>query len=1028
MKTSDFFIYDASAGSGKTYRITCEYLCKLFKQDEVFTFQNILAITFTNKVAAEMKERIIGALIYFSKLDSKEPHQSLLHDVISETHLSKSDIQKKSLRILKYLIPNYANFEVSTIDSFNHRIIRTFAQDLNLNQNFDVDLDVQPYIEQAVKNLIEDVGKDEQLTEWLVEFVHYKINQNKSGDISFDLKKYAELVLNENNYTALNQLQKYDLKDLKAQKNKLVSQLQDSEQHLKDIAKCFFQLIENHNVNASDFKGNYISNYFKKLSNGEVISQFKSKWHNIKETELYNKNTSASTKEKIDSFRPEIEDLFLRSKDLCIKHTLTERILKSFVPLSMISQVNLHIEQIKAENGILFVNDFNRIISKHIKKQPAPFIYERLGEKFKDFFIDEFQDTSTLQWQNLIPLIDNALASSHNKDQFGSLYLVGDVKQSIYEWRGGDPKQFLNLSLSQSNPFHIKPQKKVLKDNWRSAKTIVEFNNDFFYHAADFLTDSNHKHLYKNAKQTAQKNIDGYVDIQFLPKQDNKDLENENRINILQQIITSVKNQGYNLSDICILVRKKKFGTQIAEAFNALENPINVISQESLLIASDAKVQLLTQFLNFLENPDQNTSIDFAMCWIKHINVNPELHHHILSNTKNLKKTDILKYLKTFELDFNQNIYDSLSLYDKAEYVLRTLYLEKHTNAYLQFFLDEIFDFSKKQSKNMGDFLNYWDDQKTRKSISTSETSDAVKIMTIHKSKGLQFPIVIYAHANFTLADLTKTEDWIHLDEEAYGVPYVYENISESIKDLSPSYNLAYQENIRKEELSNINTAYVCMTRAIEQLYILCEPIKGKNTSFKDILCSFLKQQQLFKEDQNQYTFGKIISKTEALEEKPNNLKIHKFHSYKAQDFYQELLAENILDKNKSKAIAFGQDIHDVLQNINYASDINNLKIENKTINLIKQLTEHNQLKKYYKKPWSIYNESEIAFNGLLFRPDRICINQNKAVIIDYKTGKEETSHLQQLTNYKNAVEALGFNVEEAILVYLSKDFYIKTL
>jgi RecB family exonuclease len=140
------------------------------------------------------------------------------------------------------------------------------------------------------------------------------------------------------------------------------------------------------------------------------------------------------------------------------------------------------------------------------------------------------------------------------------------------------------------------------------------------------------------------------------------------------------------------------------------------------------------------------------------------------------------------------------------------------------------------------------------------------------------------------------------------------------------------------------------------------------------------------------------------------------------------LLAENILDNNKSKAIAFGQDIHDVLQNINYASDINNLKIENKTINLIKQLTEHNQLKKYYKKPWSIYNESEIAFNGLLFRPDRICINQNKAVIIDYKTGKEETSHLQQLTNYKNAVEALGFNVEEAILVYLSKDFYIKTL
>ena len=172
---------------------------------------------------------------------------------------------------------------------------------------------------------------------------------------------------------------------------------------------------------------------------------------------------------------------------------LSERVLKSFVPLSMISEINTRINQIKADEGILFVNDFNRIISKHIKHQPAPFIYERLGEKFRHYFIDEFQDTSKLQWQNLIPLVENAITSQYDDGTFGSLYLVGDVKQSIYEWRGGDPKQFLDLSQGEVNPFSVNAELKTLDDNWRSAKTIVDFNNEFFYHVADLLSDESHQ-------------------------------------------------------------------------------------------------------------------------------------------------------------------------------------------------------------------------------------------------------------------------------------------------------------------------------------------------------------------------------------------------------------------------------------------------------------------------------------------------------------------------------------------------------
>ena len=334
---------------------------------------------------------------------------------------------------------------------------------------------------------------------------------------------------------------------------------------------------------------------------------------------------------------------------------LSEKVLKSFVPLAMISEINNRINQIKAEEGILFVNDFNRIISKHIKHQPAPFIYERLGEKFRHYFIDEFQDTSKLQWQNLIPLVDNAITSQHDDGISGNLYLVGDVKQSIYEWRGGDPKQFLDLSQGHTNPFSIEATHERLGNNWRSAKTIVDFNNKFFNFAADFLTDSNHQELYKNAHQNKKKKQEGYVDVRFLPKEDDKELMNEIRIENLQDIISSLKSQGYGLGDICILVRKNKYGTAIAEAFNALEKPIPVVSQESLLIASDAQVKLLTQFLNLIEHFHEEVCIDFMLLWFEHINFNPTECHEVLNDVKDLNAQKFFAYLKYLNIDFERS-------------------------------------------------------------------------------------------------------------------------------------------------------------------------------------------------------------------------------------------------------------------------------------------------------------------------------------------------------------------------------------
>ncbi len=1027
MNLPHFYIYDASAGSGKTYTIACKYLCILLQQDQVFAFQNILAITFTNKAAAEMKQRIIKALIYFSGLDSEESYESLLEDVAKETRLNKAEIQKKSLQILKYLIPNYAGFEVSTIDSFNHRIIKTFAKDLSLIQNFEIDLEPQPYIQKAVDSLIEDVGHDIQLTEWLVDFVHYKIERDKSGDISLDLKNYAELALNENNYKAIEQIQNYSLNDLKQFKYQTLKYRDQIKEKLIDIGQDFFHLLNKQDVEKEIFPRQTIPNYFKNLIEGKIVSNFDAKWHDIAQTSFYKKTVKDTVKVQVDLIRIDIEKLFLRSKELSLNYHLSEKVLKSFVPLSMISEIQRRISQIKAEEGILFVNDFNRIISKHIRHQPAPFIYERLGEKFRHYFIDEFQDTSRLQWQNLIPLVDNAITTEHSDGTSGSLYLVGDVKQSIYEWRGGDPQQFLDLSQGRAHPFSIDAKKIVLEKNWRSAKTIVEFNNDFFEHAANFLTNPNHQSLYKSADQIFKKNNTGYVEIRFLQEKENKDLMNKQRIDNLSEIILSIKDQGFSLGDVCILVRQNKFGTKIAEEFNALDNPIPVVSQESLLIASDVKVQLLFQFLRLLEQYEQETCVDFMLMWFNHSGFDKELYHESLHKIKNLKLEEFFDYINIYNLDFDISIFQSLSLYDKVEYALRTLKIDTEANAYIQFFLDEVFEFSISKSNSMSVFLNYWEDQKSKKSISTSQTQDAVNIMTIHKSKGLEFPIVIYAHSNFTLADLRRTEDWVQIDQNHFGIPFIYERISKSSKSLNPFFEKAYYKNISSQELASLNTAYVCMTRAVEQLYILSEPTSESATSFSDILESFLKTKELYKGDKNHYSFGcQTFPRDETI--KTLNLKYSNFKSYPAQKFYVNLTADNILDEKNTKAITYGQEVHDYLQKVEYSLDIKNSEIPKNLKSMLHQVVHHPDLKKYFESDWEIYNETDIAFNSKILRPDRICIKDNEAVIIDYKTGQENPAYATQLTNYKTALEAMNYSVKASYLVYIRKNIKIESL
>lgn len=973
-----------------------------------------------------MKTRVLDALIGFSGLDSALLDDSLFKAVAQQTGLSDQAIKDKSLRILKLLIANYADFEISTIDSFNHRIIRTFARDLRISQNFSIQLDAEEYLSQAIDHLIDDIGQDEQLTRWLTDFVRYKIENDTSGDIRYALLEYSKLVLNENNYKHLSELQGLRLSDFEKTKTLIHQKQENILKELHQLDSDFHQLLEANGIEHESFPRKTIPNYFKNIRIQKF--QFAFTADEISEKSFCKAKAAPGQEERIAQIRPTIEEMLRSLFSLSNAYEVAKRVQRSLTPMAMISQVQQKLNALKAEEEVLFTMDFNKLIGSQVAQQPAPFIYERLGEKFRHYFIDEFQDTSRLQWKNMIPLVEHALTSEDPLSNESHLYLVGDVKQSIYEWRGGDAKLLLDLYLGTSeNPFSIPSQNKELDKNWRSGKAIVDFNNQFFEYASEFLSDPQHRAIYQKVKQEHTKENEGYVELNFLDDSLDKEDLPEARMQHIVKVINAAQEQGYRLNDICILVRNNSYGVEIAETLNNLDDPIPVVSQESLLLKNDLKIEILHLFLMLVTSYTEEIKVDFLLKWFCFKRVDPDEIDEMISGLTAKEPLEFYNLLEQYGISFNPDTYNNLPFYNRFEYIVQSLAFNNESNAYLQFYLDEVLHFSRTQSGDVHDFLDHWERKKDKLSISTSETLNAVNIMTIHKSKGLQFPVVIYAYANFNLSALNTVYDWIPLDEEEYGISVTYQRISGSVRTLNEDFQEAYERNVRKTELANINAAYVCMTRAESQLYVLVDPpIDKRNLDLRTLLINYLSSTNRYTDQQSVYHFGS----KETVSAKKENTATSFYSSLSSYPSirYLSTLTPKQLDKEFSFEADYGVRLHETLEKIVYSSTYFNKPFENEFKAVIRKLLDNPQLKPYYAKPWKIFNEVEIAHNYTLHRIDRLCLNDDQAVIIDYKTGAETQKDIQQITNYKKAIESLGYTNIQAYLVYIRDTILVKPI
>ena len=1037
-QSSNFQVYNASAGSGKTFTLVKEYLKVLLSSDDIFSFQKILAITFTNKAAGEMKERVLKNLREFSEGEEND----LFQIIINEVTIDKVIIKERSQRILDAILQNYSAFSITTIDSFTHKIIKSFAYDLGLSLNFEVEMDAISLLNEAVDILISKIGTDKDLTKLLIDYSLDKADDDKSWDISRELNEFSKILLNEDDTKHFRELADKKLEDFTGLKNKLVKHQQEINNQFLEIGNKGLQIIENAELNHKDFYRSMFPNHFLGLvKNPQKVKFFEDSKlrERIEENNFYAKSKPDAIKNAIEGILPELLPLYSKSEELYKQFLMNRLALKSIIPLAVLNYINLELSTIKEENNIRLNAEFNQLISDNIKDQPAPFIYERIGQRFMYYFIDEMQDTSVLQWQNIIPLIDNALAQENS-----NLLLVGDGKQAIYRWRGGKAEQFISLGSGVENPFHVEKKINTLETNFRSYSEIIDFNNQFFQHTSNFLQNKDYKQLFIDGnKQFTTDKKGGCVTLSFLDEEDEKEDE---VLKYPKKIVEKIKTleKEFSLSEICVLVRKKKDGIAVANYLS--ENGINIVSSETLLLQNSAKVNFITDVLHVIQHPnDKETLLEILYFLHDHLELKIDKHSFI-SSLINKSNEVVFKELSNHQLFFELATFHQLPFYEKVEEIIRSFKLINSSDAYVQFFLDVVLE-QQRKGTGIQEFLDFWEEKKDKLSIVAPEGGKAVQVMTIHKSKGLEFPVVIFP---YDLDIYRQINPKVWLDE----LPNDYNNFKELLipfnKDLqyiNEKSSAIYSHQREELELDNFNLLYVALTRAVEQLHIVAEyRIKSsgeENTNYySGIFINYLKQKKCWNDGQLDYAFGdkKRMSKKEENNSLSENQEEFISTSWQSHNIKMLASASKFWDTEQGKAIEFGNLIHEMMSKIITDKDVDKIVHQyeqegvfdkQQSIAIKKDITKivsHPVLHKYYTEEYTIYNEREIVdVDNQILIPDRLVFDlDNVATIIDYKTGNPSKSYHQQLLRYERVLKSMNFVVAKKLLIYINEEILVE--
>ena len=1036
----NFQIYRSSAGSGKTYTLSLSYIALAlmggrFGYEDYY--RKILAITFTNKAAAEMKERVLE---YFEVLSLEQDKDGILDWLLKETKLEKEVVFKRSKVIHNHILHHYADLGISTIDKFTYKIVRTFANDLGLSHNFDLEMDNYKIIQPVVALLLGKISDGGgALSKALIGFAMQKAEDGKSTNIERDLEDFSQQLFKEevSQYISEKQL---TVEACMQVKKDLQIQKEDCAQKIEDLADKVCLYFDAKGLTKDHFKSGTFYNFFTK----NVGNENDKKWtpsdtlqKNIANDDWVAKSKSDEIKELVEDCKTDLQQFFTDLMGLLTEYISVKSVLKNMYSIAILNELMAEVKTYKKEQNVEQIAEFNKKIHHVVTNQPSSFIYERLGERYNHYLIDEFQDTSLLQWQNILPLITDSL-------DYGKSLLVGDGKQSIYRWRGGEVEQFFQLPTIYKGDDLVfkKDWERKLNDhnkvdnlvsNFRSRKEIIAFNNQFF-ETTKILLSPDLLGIYDKHQQECNNAKDGgYVHIQFF--EDNEDESYQEQI--LSKMIAEIQKlkaeNNFSYKDITILCASGKKVALVAESLSLAKIP--VISNEGLLLNKSDKVNMVLANLRILQNPENNIAKSAVADYLYTTVLGDASFHQLNINLTSTKGFDSL--LKSANIFITASKLLEEPLYEMVEQLIRLLNLKE--DVYLQFFLDVVLAYSEKKGSSLSEFLLWWEDRKNKEAIVVPESADAVQVMTIHKSKGLAFNVVMIPF-NWDGGRKTK-EMWV--DTSAEFNKQLPAALISSGKNLDYSY---FKKEYRKEKdlsfLDNLNKLYVAMTRPKERLYVFAKAIPDKlnenfytNGNLNSMLCMYAEQYPLIIGDANTNHC-----------EKPKLITDFKVENAKKLDWREVISlkhsAEEIWDVETQNAKKdWGKLLHLALEGIHYIdqkeevievlyitgkctkADYEKLKVT------VDELLSDADIIDYFTDKWQVKTEKEILMpSGNTYIPDRLLFSttSDKVIVIDYKTGEEKASHIQQITNYADALLEMGKTNIEKILIYTNNDKKIK--
>lgn len=1059
-------IYRASAGAGKTHKLTGEYLTLLFSAPGAF--RRILAVTFTNKATDEMKSRIVAEL---HNLASGAP-SDYLQALMQRYELPEARLRKQAHQILIALLHDYSAFNISTIDRFFQQITRAFSREIGLQGGYNIELDTNLVLNEAVDELMNDLAKPEhkELLGWLISFAEDRIEEGKGWDFRQEILSLAGELFKES-YKAFYRAQACqsdNKQNLSRYKEDLYKVIQSKENQAKRIGEEAMRLMTQHGLKPTDFAGGSRSPLllFQVWAKGELKAPSDTFRGLADQPEAYStKKASADLKEQIsEAVADGLNDCVKQVIDLyegMTDYFTAKEIVRDYYTLGILTDVAQQINAYREKNNVMLIADTTELISKVIEGSDTSFIYEKTGTQVDHYMIDEFQDTSGMQWDNFRPLVGESMAQGLDN------LIVGDVKQSIYRFRNSDWTLLDQQVRQDFNGDEVAEE--TLKDNWRSCHHVVAFNNALFTIAPMLLQQHYNESLESSSlSQEEQMRFNlqlmraydksyqripprfaqqaGHVRIDFLEDSEESDWE-EQALAQLPETLQQLQAHGYALRDIAILVRKKKEASQVAKTLLTYkeehpESPYryDILSDEALYISGSPTVRFFIAVFRFLCNPRDKALRRLAV-----------YSYRVMCGTFSTADSDQEQWASQL-LGYARH-----ALYELTEALFRLVadHISPSEQAFAQAFLDKVAEFTQKERADLNEFLKWWDESGCQQTIAAPEGQNAVRILTIHKSKGLGFKAVVLPFCGWELDHKWHAPTlWCEPKEAPFNqlplVPIRYGK-GLSITHFATDY---FQERLNAY-MDNLNTLYVGLTRAKEELVLFAPKPKAASKGKKEETLSSIG-------DLLWRSLQLTVAHTregEALESLPAHfdLEVGRFEwgdwwtttQKHNEQTVEEIPMERIVSISPDERLHLrlhgksyffdntrrkhGTLMHEVLSRIRTVDDIRQavegyrmegvINHEESTllVDKLSRLLDTPEATEWYDGRYRVLNEVEILFgSGLAKRPDRVMLRGDEVVVIDYKFGQRKLkAHQAQVREYLRLIREMGYKTVSGYIWYV---------